>query len=281
MNNCYEPIPMHINRIVIETTDATLRSFELTFDHEEDCKNFFAKYNPGQFCQLSIFGKGEAPLGIASAAWEGDFVRFTVQKMGKFTTAIHSMHVGDPIGMRGPLGNGFPLNDWIGMNILVIGGGCAFSTLYAMTKHILHPANRSKYAEITALYGTRNSGLCLYKPVIEEWHIRDDIVIHQAIDVPEDNWDYHIGYVPAVLEELSPKPGNSVAVVCGPPIMTKFTLPILTKLGFPDERIFTSLEKRMKCGVGHCGRCNIGHKYVCKDGPVFTLQELHELPNEI
>lgn len=281
MNNCYEPIPMHINRIVIETTDATLKSFELTFDREEDCREFFRKYNPGQFCQLSIFGKGEAPFGVASAEWEGDFVRFTVQKMGKFTTAIHQMHVGEPIGMRGPLGNGFPLDEWKGMNILVIGGGCAFSTLYAMTKHILHPSNRDDYAEITALYGTRNSGLCLYKPVIEDWHNRDDIQVHQAIDVSEDNWKYHVGYVPAVLEEMSPKPDNTVAVVCGPPVMTRFTLPILTKLGFPPERIFTSLEKRMKCGVGKCGRCNIGHKYVCKDGPVFTLQELNELPNEI
>jgi len=281
MKNCYQPIPMHIQRIIVETNDATLKSFELTFDQPEDRQKFFSKYNPGQFCQLSIFGKGEAPIGIASAAWEGDFVRFTVQKLGKFTTAIHHMQVGDAIGMRGPLGNGFPLDEWRGWNILVIGGGCAFSTLYAMTKHILHPSQRADYGEIIALYGTRNSGLCLYKPDIEEWHKRSDIEVHQAIDVAEENWKYHVGFVPAVLEEIAPNPQNTVAVVCGPPVMTKYTLPVLTKLGFPPERIYTSLERRMKCGVGHCGRCNIGHKYVCKDGPVFTLKELQELPSEM
>jgi len=115
-HNPYKPIPMHIYRAYYESNDHSLKTFELVFDNHEDRDKFFSEYNPGQFCQLSIFGKGEAPFGIASAAWEGDFVRFTVQKMGSFTKHIHTLEAGEPIGMRGPLGNGFPLNEWKGNN---------------------------------------------------------------------------------------------------------------------------------------------------------------------
>lgn len=280
-HNPYNPIPMHIARAYYESNDHSLKTFELVFDNANDCDTFFSAYNPGQFCQLSIFGKGEAPFGIASAAWEGDFVRFTVQKVGSFTKFIHTLKAGDSIGMRGPLGNGFPLNEWQGRNLVIIGGGCAFSTLYALTKHIQHPNHRPNFEELTVIYGARSSGLCMYKNDIHSWYQRDDMAIHQAIDVPEDNWLHHVGYVPDVVKEVAPSPTNSVAVVCGPPIMTKFTLPALVDLGFSSEDIFTSLEKRMKCGIGKCGRCNIGSKYICKDGPVFSLAELNALPADI
>lgn len=281
MDNIYQPIPMRIERIIQETDDASLRSFELSFKNKGDESAFFKVYNPGQFCQLSIFGKGEAPFGVASAAWEGDFVRFTVQNVGSFTDTIHHMQAGDSIGMRGPLGNGFPLGNWKGKDIVVIGGGCAFSTLYALTKHIMHADNRKDYGRIVVIYGARSSGLCLYKPDIKSWYQRSDMEIHQAVDVPEEGWDHHTGYVPDVVKDVAPSPKKSVAVVCGPPIMTKYTLPILVELGFAPKNIFTSLEKRMKCGVGKCGRCNLGTKYICKDGPVFSLAELNELPLDL
>ena len=281
MNNIYQPIPMRIERIIQETDDASLRSFELSFEKKEDEGAFFKAYNPGQFCQLSIFGKGEASFGIASAAWEGSFVRFTVQNVGSFTDTIHHAKAGDSIGMRGPLGNGFPISDWKGKDLVVIGGGCAFSTLYALTKHIMHADNRKDYGRIVVIYGARSSGLCLYKPDIKSWYQRPDMEIHQAIDVPEEGWDHHTGYVPDVVKDVAPSPRKSIAVVCGPPIMTKYTLPILVELGFAPKNIFTSLEKRMKCGVGKCGRCNLGTKYICKDGPVFSLAELNELPLDL
>jgi len=281
MNNIYQPIPMRIERIIQETDDASLRSFELSFKNEEDEKIFFKAYNPGQFAQLSIFGKGEAPFGIASAAWEGSFVRFTVQNVGTFTDAIHHVKPGDSIGMRGPLGNGFPITEWNGKTLVVIGGGCAFSTLYALTKHIMHADNRADYGRIVVIYGARSSGLCLYKPDIKSWYQRPDMEIHQAIDVPEEGWDHHTGYVPDVVKDVAPSPKKSIAVVCGPPIMTKYTLPILVELGFAPKNIYTSLEKRMKCGVGKCGRCNLGTKYICKDGPVFSLAEMNELPLDL
>jgi len=237
MKNIYEPIPMRIERIIQETDDGSLRSFELVFKDPTDEKTFFKAYNPGQFCQLSIFGKGEAPFGIANAAWEGNFVRFTVQNVGSFTDTIHHAKVGDEIGIRGPLGNGFPIWDWNGKDLVVIGGGCAFSTLYALTKHIMHPKQRKGYGRIVVIYGARSSGLCLYKPDIKSWYERPDMEIHQAIDVPEEGWDFHTGYVPDVVKVVAPSPKNSVAVVCGPPIMTKYTLPILVDLGFKPESI--------------------------------------------
>ena len=281
MNNIYQPIPMRIERIIQETDDASLRSFELSFEKAEDESAFFKVYNPGQFCQLSIFGRGEAPFGVASAAWEGSFVRFTVQNVGSFTDTIHHAKAGDSIGMRGPLGNGFPIWDWKEKDLVVIGGGCAFSTLYALTKHIMHADNRKDYGRIVVIYGARSSGLCLYKPDIKSWYQRPDMEIHQAIDVPEEGWDHHTGYVPDVVKDVAPSPRKSIAVVCGPPIMTKYTLPILVELGFAPKNIYTSLEKRMKCGVGKCGRCNLGTKYICKDGPVFSLAELNELPLDL
>ncbi len=279
--NLYEPMPMRVEKVINETDDLSLRSFEVSFENEADEIAFFKNYQPGQFCQVSIFGKGEAPFGIASAAWEGSFVRFTVQNVGSLTHTIHKLSPGDLIGMRGPLGNGFPLKKLEKMDLVIIGGGCAFSTLYALTKHIMYKANRKKFGKLTIIYGARTSGLCLYKADIESWYDRSDMEVHQAIDVPEEGWDHHVGYVPDVVKKVAPSPKNCAAIVCGPPIMTKFTLPILVELGFPPEEIYTSLEKRMKCGVGKCGRCNIGSKYVCKDGPVFTLAELQELPQDI
>jgi NAD(P)H-flavin reductase len=201
--------------------------------------------------------------------------------MGAVTKALHQLQPGDPIGMRGPLGNGFPLPEWQSKNLVIIGGGCAFSTLYALTKHVQHPEIRSNYGQIIVIYGARSSGLCMYKHDIQSWYQRDDMEVHQAIDVPEENWTHHIGYVPDVVKQVAPSPVNAVAIVCGPPVMTKFTLPALVQLGFPPEAIFTSLEKRMKCGLGKCGRCNLGSKYICKDGPVFSLAELNALPADI
>jgi sulfhydrogenase subunit gamma (sulfur reductase) len=279
--NPYEPMPMRIARAAVETSDESLKTFDLAFERGEDRERFFASYHPGQFCQLSIFGKGEAPFGVASATWEDQFVRFTVNKVGLFTRAIHGLGTGDALGMRGPLGNWFPIEEWKGKSIVVVGGGCAFTTLFALAKEVLHPTKRADYEDLTVIYGARTAGLFLYASEIEAWYERDDVKLYQAIDCPEDGWCHLTGYVPTVTKEVAPASENAVAVVCGPPVMNKFTLPVLFDLGFPPDRVYTSLEKRMKCGIGKCGRCNIGHKYVCKDGPIFTMAELQELPADL
>jgi sulfhydrogenase subunit gamma (sulfur reductase) len=281
MQNPYQPTPMYIARTAVETTDHSLKTFDLVFAQDPDRERFFAAYRPGQFCQLSIFGKGEASFGVASAAWEGSFVRFTINKIGTFTQAVHQMEPGDEIGMRGPLGSCYPIDQWAGSNVVIIGGGYAFTTLYALTKHLIDPSVRQDYGDLTVIYGAREPGLFLYKPELKSWYRRNDLRFFQTIDEPREGWPHLTGYVPTVTREIAPSAENSVAFVCGPPVMIKFTLPILHELGFSPDRIYTSLEKRMKCGLGKCGRCNVGPKYVCKDGPVFSFADLQALPSDL
>ena len=281
MQNPYQPMPMYIARAVVETDDQSLKTFELVFRRDEDRERFFSEYRPGQFCQLSVFGKGEASFGVASASWEGNFIRFTINKIGAFTHAVHAMKPGDAVGIRGPLGTHYPLEEWKGSNIVIIGGGYAFTTLYAVTKHLLNPAVRALYGKVTVIYGARDPDFFLYKPDIKTWYDRDDLDFYQAIDNPQEGWNHLTGYVPSVTKELAPSSQHAVTFVCGPPVMIKFTLPVLNELGFSPERIYTSLEKRMKCGIGKCGRCNIGSKYICKDGPVFSFAELRGLPSDL
>ena len=278
MKNPYLPIPMVVKRTQVETADRMLRTLELGFLKEEDEKAF--RFVPGQFCELSLFGKGEAPFGIASSPTEKGSLKFTINKAGIVTTALHQIEEGEEIGIRGPLGNGYPIELFEGKNVLVIGGGFAFTTLRSLIIYLLQKENRSKVKEITVIYGARLPGLLLYKEELEEWSRRNDMKLVVTVDQGDQNWKGKVGLVPNILEEVGPSSDNTVAVICGPPIMIKFTFPKLVTLKFPNERIYTSLEKRMKCGIGKCGRCNIGHLYVCKDGPVFSYEQLGKLPKD-
>ena len=276
--NPYLPIPMTVKKNQVETVDRMLRTLELKFVNEEDEKAF--SYTPGQFCEISILGKGEAPFGIASSPTEKGSLRFTVNKAGVVTTAIHQLEEGDEIGIRGPLGNSYPIPLFEGKNVLVIGGGFAFTTLRSLIIFLSHPDQRSRFKDITVIYGARMPGLLLYKEELAEWQKRGDIRLVVTVDQGDQDWKGKVGLVPNVLEEVAPSSENTYAVICGPPIMIKFTFPKLMALRFPNERIYTSLEKRMKCGIGKCGRCNIGHLYVCKDGPVFSYEQLETLPKD-
>jgi sulfhydrogenase subunit gamma (sulfur reductase) len=278
MKNPYLPIPMVVKKSQVETSDRMLRTLELSFVNEEDEKAFH--FIPGQFCELSLFGKGEAPFGIASSPTEKGSLKFTINKAGVVTTALHQAEEGTPVGIRGPLGNGYPIELFKGKNILVIGGGFAFTTLRSLIVYLLQPQNRSKVKEITVIYGARMPGLLLYKQELEEWAKTNDLKLVVTVDAGDKDWKGKVGLVPNVLEEVAPASENTYAVICGPPVMIKFTFPKLEALKFPNERIYTSLEKRMKCGIGKCGRCNIGHLYVCKDGPVFSYDQLAVLPKD-
>ncbi len=279
MQNPYKPYPVVIDDIIVETEDKNLRTFHLKFLNPEDEKEF--QYLPGQFAEISVPGQGEIPIGIASSPTEKGYLKFTVNKVGKVTTYLHNMKPGEIIGVRGPLGNYYPWDKLEGSNVVIIGGGFAFTTLRSSIVYMLHPEHRAKYGDITVVYGARNPGLLLYKDELFEWEKRDDITLHITVDATDDpDWKYNVGFVPAITKEKAPSSENAYAIVCGPPIMIKFTLPVLSDLGFPPERIITSLEMRMKCGIGMCGRCNIGTEYVCKDGPVFTFEQLSRLPNE-
>ncbi len=282
-NNPYIPMPVEISKIIDEVDTHDIKTFRFTFLNKADEANF--KYLPGQFAELSIYGKGESPIGIASSPTQPGYVEFTIQRAGTImpglvTAALHDMEEGGKIGLRGPLGHSWPIEFLEKKNIVVVGGGFAFTTLRSLINYMLHKDNRSRFGEITVIYGARTPGLLLYKDELAAWEKRDDIKTIITVDKGNETWKGREGFVPAVCKDIAPSPKNAVAVICGPPIMIKFTLPVFFELGFSKENILTSLEMRMKCGIGKCGRCNVGYKYVCSDGPVFSLAELEELPRD-
>jgi NAD(P)H-flavin reductase len=283
MENPYIPMPMNVVKITTEVDTNDIKTFRLAFVSKEDEERF--KYLPGQFGELSIYGKGESPIGIASSPTDPGYVEFTVQRTGTLvggmvTTALHDLEEGAQIGLRGPLGNSWPIDFLAGKNVVVVGGGFAFTTLRSLINYMIHGENRKRFGDITVVYGARTPGLLLYKDEMAAWQKRKDMVMHVTVDRGDASWKGREGFVPTVCKEVAPSSKNAVTVICGPPIMIKFTLPVFFDLGFSRENILTSLEMRMKCGIGKCGRCNVGNKYVCKDGPVFSLAQLEQLPRD-
>jgi len=280
MNNPYLPIPMIIRSIMNETTAKDIKTFELAFLNKEDEKNF--SYLPGQFAEISVLGSGEAPIGIASSPTEKGILKFTIKlyEKGVVTNALHNMSAGDKIGVRGPFGNSFESKNIKNKSVVIIGGGFAFTTLRSLTTYMIHPNNRNKFKNITVIYGARSPEDLIYKKELEKWAERDDMKLYVTVDKGDKVWKGREGFVPTVVGEVQPSAHGAAAIICGPPIMIKFTIPKLVELGFSPENILNSLEMRMKCGIGKCGRCNIGNKYVCKDGPIFSLAELNDLPKE-
>ena len=276
--NPYIPYPVRIEQVTIENEERDLKTFKLAFLDPEHEKAF--DYIPGQFAEVSVLGKGECPIGIASSPTEEGYLLFTVKKTGVVTGELHNLTEGRVIGVRGPLGKSYPLDRMKGKNVVIVGGGFAFTTLRALTKYMISDSNRNDYGEITVIYGARSPGELLYKDELKEWEARDDLKTIITVDKGDADWKGREGFVPTVLEEAAPSSKDALMVVCGPPIMIKFTLPVIEKLGFAPSDTILSLEMRMKCGIGKCGRCNIGSKYACKDGPVFTLEELNALPAE-
>jgi len=276
--NPYIPIPVDLIKIITEVTTKDIKTFRFSFVNKEDGENF--KYLPGQFAELSIFGKGESPIGIASSPTQEGYIEFTVQKAGVVTSNLHDLEEGTRMGVRGPLGNSWPIEYLEGKNIVIVGGGFAFTTLRSMINYMIHEDNRSRFGNITVVYGAREPGLLIYKDELAAWEKRDDIDVYVTVDKGDEAWTGREGFVPTVCKEVGPSSENAVTIICGPPIMIRFTLPVFFDLGFSRENIYTSLEMRMKCGIGKCGRCNVGEKYVCKDGPVFSLAELDKLTPE-
>jgi len=280
VQNPYQPYPVRIDQVMDAVEDKSLKTVKFVFINSEDEKKF--AYKAGQFAELSVTGQGEIPIGIASSPTETGFVMFTVFKVGKVSSYLHAMKAGDVMGIRGPLGNWYPWDKLEGKNVVIIGGGFAFTTLRSSIVYMLDPANRPKFKDIHVIYGARDPGLLLYRDELIAWEKRDDIHMHITVDATDDpDWKYNTGFVPTITEQKAPTAdADTYAIVCGPPIMIKFTLPVLENLGYSNDQIIMSLENRMKCGIGMCGRCNIGKEFVCKDGPVFTLDQLSLTPRE-
>ncbi|MDO4768196.1 MAG: FAD/NAD(P)-binding protein [Pseudomonadota bacterium] len=273
--NPYLPDMATVVEVIEETSN--IKTFRVVLNDEQRMKEF--SFEPGQVGQLSVFGVGESTFVINSSPTRMDYLQFSVMRVGEVTNRLHQLRPGDQIGVRAPLGNAFPVKELEGKNIIFIGGGIGMAPLRTLFVYMLD--NRKKYKDITLLYGARTPDDLSYRAELPEWTGRKDVKVVLTVDNPAEGWEHKVGLIPNVLLEMKPSPKNTVAVTCGPPIMIKFTLQALKKLGFEDENIITTLEKRMKCGVGICGRCNIGTKYVCIDGPVFTYAQLKELPSEL
>ncbi|MHC5054536.1 MAG: FAD/NAD(P)-binding protein [Planctomycetota bacterium] len=284
MENPYVPYPVTVSDIRIENDAKDLKTFTLTFDEPRDREKY--DFVCGQFGMLSLYGAGECPIGIASSPLDGDFIQFTVKRYdsGVVTSSLHALETGAAMGVRGPYGNGYPMKELEGKDLVIVGGGFAFTTLRSTIRWVLDPSNRSEYGKMTVVYGARSPGELLYKDELAGWEASPDIDMHVTVDKGDDEWTSAgktEGFVPAVLERAAPSAEGAVLLICGPPIMLKFTIPVCLKLGFGSEQIIESLEMRMSCGIGKCGKCNIGDKYVCKHGPVFTCRELEGMPKEM
>ena len=234
---------------------------------------------PGQCAMLSIPGVGEAMFSITSSPTNTEYMEFSIKKCGCLTQWLHAMDVGQQITIRGPYGRHFPVESELkGKNLLFVAGGIGLAPLRSVINYVRD--NRKDYGKIMIVYGSRSKDdLVDYHEILDEWMADEGVEVKLTIDRPQDDWDGHVGFVPNYVKELEPDLDYNV-LMCGPPIMIKFTLAGLKELGFKETQVYTTMELRMKCGVGKCGRCNIGNKYVCKDGPVFRFDELDQLPNE-
>lgn len=274
--NIYLPYQMKVDKVTEEAP--YVKTFRLKFLNEEEGKNF--NFKAGQFGEYSVYGEGESTFCIASSPTREGYIECTFRQAGRVTTALATLDVGDTLGFRGPYGNIFPIEEWYGKSLLFIAGGIALPPMRCVIWNCLDL--RDKFKDVTILYGARTVDDLVYKHELEEWKNRPDVNLVLTVDPGGEtpDWKGDIGFVPTILDKIAPKAENTIAIVCGPPIMIKFTFPVLEKYGFGDEQVYTTLENRMKCGFGKCGRCNIGKVFVCKDGPVFTLKQMKELPQE-
>ncbi len=270
MNNIYLPHLAEITGIKQETPD--IKTFALALSDLPVEVPF--NYKPGQFVEFSVIGEGEAPFCLSNSPtrMSKGSIECSVKRMGKLTQALHNLDIGDKVGIRGPYGNGFPVEQLKNKNLLFIAGGIGLAPLRSLINYCLD--NRTEFKDITILNGARTPKDLVYQDEYEHWRKAKNTRLYLTVDCQEENWTCMVGVVPKILESLAPTSKDSVAILCGPPIMIKYTLPVLLKLGFPETSIITTLEMKMKCGLGKCGRCNIGPLYICKDGPVFNYAQV-------
>lgn len=238
------------------------------------------EHMPGQCAILSAPGKGEAIFSITSSPTNKEYLEFSIKRCGSITDFLHfDWEPGQEIAIRGPYGNHFPVEDKLkGKDVIFIAGGIGLAPMRSVINYMLD--NRADYGSIDIVYGARSKeDFVRYQELTEVWPVQPKTAVHLTIDRPQPNWDGNVGFVPAFLKALEFTPDKTV-LLCGPPIMIKLCLAALIEMGFTKQQVYTTLELKMKCGVGKCGRCNIGKKYVCKDGPVFTCDQIDEMPPE-
>jgi NAD(P)H-flavin reductase len=274
MQNPYKPDLMEVIGVRQHTVD--VKFVRLRFQDAERAKGF--DFRVGQFGIFSAFGWGESTFNICSSSTWHDHIEFCFRKVGRVTDALWEVGEGDTVGFRGPYGNGYPMEQWRGKDLIFLGGGIAMPPIRCAIWYALE--NRADYGDITIVYGARTVGDLVYADELDQWAGHPKVRVIRCVDPGGEtpDWKGEIGFVPTVFERAHVAAGNAVALVIGPPIMIKNTIPVLERLGAKMSDVYTSLENRMKCGIGKCGRCNAGPVYVCKEGPVFTFENLRDMP---
>ena len=247
-----------------------IKLLQVKLDDPEVSANF--DYVPGQFAEVSAFGVGESPFGITSTRGDGDIIEFAINRVGTVTDALHRLDVGDKIGVRGPLGSGFPMEEFKGKNVVVLGGGIGGAPLRPVIQTIFK--NRSVYGKLSIFWAARSPDLLVFTDEYDTWRAQPDTELHLTVDKATPDWPHMEGLITTLVEEIAPSPDNAISITCGPPIMIKFAMLTLQKLGFKSEQNWVTLEAKMKCGIGKCGRCNLGEIFICTDGPVFRFDRV-------
>ncbi|MCL2662939.1 MAG: FAD/NAD(P)-binding protein [Oscillospiraceae bacterium] len=276
-NNPYLPMKAKIERIIQETSspDLDVKTFKMKLLGDESLS-----FLPGQFIEFSIPGFGECPFGFASMLQDDGCFDITIKRTGKVTNRIHALDEGANVWIRGPFGNTFPLEKMEGSDLFYVAGGIGLAPLRPFIQYVLSPENRKKYGKVNMLLAARSSTDHCFTYDYDTWRTIGDTTIQQTIDRDEPDWTGLVGFPHNLIKDMAIDLSNCYAVLCGPPIMIKAVQETLTDMGMPLDRLYTTLEMRMTCGVGKCAKCNIGHQYICVDGPVFSMAELSAMPNE-
>jgi sulfhydrogenase subunit gamma (sulfur reductase) len=266
-------IYMPTTMLVIRTQSITALEKLFTIELPD---GFSLNHRPGQFVEVSLLGIGEAPISISSSPSRsnGSF-ELCVRQAGTLTNALHSLHPGDMVGIRGPFGRGFPIERFRGKDLLFAPGGLGLAPLRSLINEVLD--HRAMFGRIFILYGVKNPSELLFKNELEQWLERKDVELHLTVDHADESWTGNVGVITTLFPQIQVHARNTVAITCGPPVMYRFVLMELQSLGIPEGNIWLSLERRMKCGVGKCGHCQMNHIYTCLEGPVFSFSEIKHL----
>ena len=267
MDNPYRPIKAKVLKVTAETP--TIKTIK--FKPEEPIT-----FATGQFVEITIPGVGEAPFTPSSQPAVKDIMEVTVMKVGRVTDKIHELKTGDVIGVRGPFGQGYPIDEFKGKEILVVGGGCGFAPLRSLMYELFRRS--SEFKKLFFRGGCKTPKELVYRSEIDTWAERKDLNLKLTVDVGDEQWKGNTGVVTTILDNIKMDCRDGIAIICGPPIMMKFATKKVLEMGFEEQNIYLSMEKNMSCGIGKCGHCRIGTYYACKDGPVFTYDKIKNFP---
>jgi len=269
--NAYLPRRAIIQNITAE--NSLVRTYEIVF--EDAIYNTDFMYLPGQFMMLSLPHCGEAPFSFSSSPTRPSSFSLTIRRAGKLTSACDELRIGDMVGVRGPYGRSFPLDDLVGSDLLFVAGGIGMAPLRSVIGYCLD--RRADYGDITLLYGCRSPDEFCFRQDLSIWQETPGVSVLQTVDAGDAQWTGRIGLVTKLLDEVAIDAQKTTALVCGPGIMIRFVIERLLALGLPPERIITTLERHMKCGIGICGHCHFENRMICTEGPVFYAAELTDL----